>query len=323
MHSPVTIVIPVYNRAHTIARTLRSIDTQTLRPAHVILVDNNSSDNSVDAMRAWADGKDYVTLLSQPRAGACAARNRGLECVTTEWTMFFDSDDVMAPEHVSDFSRAIDSNPQADIIGRDILTRFIDGSIRRLYFLTGRDNAMFHHLFRGCLSTQRYVARTSLFRAVGAWDENLSGWVDYELGTRLLMHTSAILRLSGTPTVTTFQQEESITGTGFSAHPERWEHSLDTIRDHFLSLPDSDNRRRRWLDWLDARSMILAAAYEREALENTSHADRENYAVAHSLSASLYAKVMQRTPHPHRQRLIYLHNLHLRRLTWLLAKSLL
>ena len=81
---------------------------------------------------------------------------------------------------------------------------------------------MFHHLFRGCLSTQRYVARTSLFRAVGAWDENLSGWVDYELGTRLLMHTSAILRLSGTPTVTTFQQEESITGTGFSAHPERW-----------------------------------------------------------------------------------------------------
>ena len=154
--------------------------------------------------------------------------------------MFFDSDDVMAPEHVSDFSRAIDSNPQADIIGRDILTRFIDGSIRQLYFLTGRDNAMFHHLFRGCLSTQRYVARTSLFRAVGAWDENLSGWVDYELGTRLLMHTSAILRLSGTPTVTTFQQEESITGTGFSAHPERWEHSLDTIRDHFLSLPDSD-----------------------------------------------------------------------------------
>ena len=59
MHSPVTIVIPVYNRAHTIARTLRSIDTQTLRPAHVILVDNNSSDNSVDVMRAWADGKDY------------------------------------------------------------------------------------------------------------------------------------------------------------------------------------------------------------------------------------------------------------------------
>ena len=322
MHSPVTIVIPVYNRAHTIARTLRSIDAQTLRPARVILVDNNSSDSSVDAMRAWADGKDYVTLLSQPRPGACAARNRGLEHVTTEWTMFFDPDDVMAPTHVSDFSRAIDSNPQADIIGRDILTRFIDGTERRLYFRAGRD-AMFHHLFRGCLSTQRYVARTSLFRAVGAWDENLSGWNDYELATRLLMHTSAILRLSGSPTVTTYQQEESITGMGFSAHPERWQRSLDTIRSHFLSLPDSDSRRRRWLDWLDARCMILAAAYEREALDNTSHAGHEGYATAHSLSASLYAKVMQRTPHPRRQRLIYLHNLHLRRLTWLLAKSLL
>lgn len=322
MHSPVTIVIPVYNRAHTIARTLRSIDAQTLRPARVILVDNNSSDSSVDAMRAWADGKNYVTLLSQPRPGACAARNRGLEHVTTEWTMFFDSDDVMAPTHVSDFSRAITSNPQADIIGRDILTRFIDGTERRLYFRAGRD-AMFHHLFRGCLSTQRYVARTSLFRAVGAWDENLSGWNDYELATRLLMHTSAILRLSGSPTVTTYQQEESITGTCFSAHPERWQRSLDTIRSHFLSLPDSNSRRLRWLDWLDARCMILAAAYEQEAMKNKSSADYEGYAAAHNLSATLYAKVMQRTPHPRRQRLIYLHNLHLRRLTWLLAKSLL
>lgn len=322
MHSPVTIVIPVYNRAHTIVRTLHSIDAQTLRPARVILVDNNSSDSSVDAMRAWADGKDYVTILAQPRPGACAARNLGLEYVTTEWTMFFDSDDVMAPTHVSDFSRAIASHPEVDIIGRDILSHFIDGSQRRLYFRAG-SNAMFHHLFRGCLSTQRYIARTSLFHTVGGWDESLSGWDDYELGTRLLMHTSAILQLSGSPTVTTFQQEESITGLNFSAHPERWERSLDTIRNHFLSLPGSDSRRRRWLDWLDARCMILAAAYEQEALDSTSHTDKESSAAAHTLSASLYATVMQRTPHPRRQRLIYLHNLHLRRLTWLLAKMLL
>ena len=69
--------------------------------------------------------------------------------------------------------------------------------------------------------------------------------------------------------------------------------------------------------------MILAAAYEQEAMKNKSSADYEGYAAAHNLSATLYAKVMQRTPHPRRQRLIYLHNLHLRRLTWLLAKSLL
>ena len=322
MHSPVTIVIPVYNRAHTIVRTLHSIDEQIMRPAGVILVDNNSSDSSVDAMRAWADGKDYVTLVSQPRPGACAARNRGLEYVTTEWTMFFDSDDVMAPTHVSDFTRAIAAMPGADIIGRDIITRFIDGRERRLYFRAG-DDAMFHHLFRGCLSTQRYIARTSLFHAVGAWDENLPGWDDYELGVRMLMHTSAVRRLSGPPSVITCQQEESITGTGFTAHPERWERSLDTIRDHFLSLPDSDTRRRRMLDWLDARCMILAAAYGREAIKSKSLDNRDDYENSRALSAALYDKVMRRTPHPRRQRLIYLHNLHLRRLTWLLAKSLL
>lgn len=269
---------------------------------------------------AWAEGKDYVTILSQQKPGACATRNRGLQEVTTEWTMFFDSDDVMHPTHISDFTSAIANRPTADIIGRDILTRFIDGTNRRLYFRAGR-NAMFHHLFRGCLSTQRFVGRTSLFRAVGGWNETLSGWDDYELGVRMLLHSDNIVDIGGTPSVTTYQQSESITGTSFSAHPERWEDSLHTIRTIFLSLPDSDKNKSRYIDWLDARAMILAAQYEQEA--RTKYPDEPFSQRAHTLSVKLYNEVMARTTRQHRQRLIYLHNLHCHRLTWLLARMLL
>lgn len=320
MHSPLTIVIPVYNRAHTIGRTLRSIDAQTLPPARVIIVDNNSSDSSLAVISSWADGKGYATVLSETTPGACAARNRGLSEVTTEWTMFFDSDDVMHPTHISDFTAAIAKHPGADILGRDILTQFLDGSSRQLYF-HGGDNAMFHHLFRGCLSTQRFVARTSLFRTAGAWDESLAGWNDFELGVRLLLLTGNIIDIGGSPTVTTYQQAESITGTSFSAHPGRWEESLRTIRGRFLSLPDSDKNKRRYLDWLDARAMILAAQYE---LESRSKNRDESFTTnAHQLATRLYDEVMTRTTRPRRQRLIYLHNLHFHRLTWLLAHTLL
>jgi len=283
-------------------------------------VDNNSTDNSLSVISSWADGKDYVTLLSETTPGACAARNRGLSEVSTEWTMFFDSDDVMHPTHISDFTAAIAKHPGADILGRDIFTLFIDGSSRRLYF-HGGNNAMFHHLFRGCLSTQRFVARTQLFRTAGAWNESLKGWDDFELGVRLLLHSRNIIDIGGTPTVTTYQQAESITGTSFSAHPDRWEESLHTIRERLLSLPDSDKNKRRYLDWLDARSMILAAQYELES--RSKNRDESFTAKAHQLATRLHDEIMARTTSPRSQRLIYLHNLHFHRLTWLLARTLL
>lgn len=300
-------------------RTLDSIDAQSVRPARVVLVDNNSSDCSLDVIKAWADRRrDYVTVLSEPKPGACAARNCGLRAVTTEWTMFFDSDDVMLSNHVADFTQAIAKHPEADVIGRDILTRFIDGTTRRLYFHAGR-NAMFHHIFRGCLSTQRFAARTSLFRRVGGWRQGLPGWDDYELGVRMLLNTDEVIDMGGAPSVITYQQEQSISGLDFSSHPERWEESLRLIRGHFDALPDTDKRRGRMLDWIDARAMILAAQYEGESRTSAASYSRH----AHGLAERLYAEVMTRTRHPRRQRLLYLHNFHFHRLTWLLARVLL
>lgn len=317
MQSPLTIVIPVYNRAHTVGRTLRSIESQTVQPARVILVDNNSSDTSLSLLHDWASVHDNVTVLTEPRPGACAARNRGLSEVTTEWTMFFDSDDEMLPTHVEEFTRAISANPTADIIGRDIVTQSLDGSRRRLYFRAGKD-AMFHHLFRGCLSTQRYVARTSVFRRADGWNEALMGWNDFELGARILLATPRIVSLTGTPSVITYQQEQSITGTDFSSHPERWEDALDAIRQLFENLPDTHAEKSRYIAWLDARAMILAAQYEREARTFGDTSKK-----AHALAMSLHDCILSTTRHPATMRLIYRHNLAFSRLTWLIAKVLL
>lgn len=333
--SPLTIVIPVYNRAHTIGRTLRSIESQTVRPARVILIDNNSSDTTLSLLHDWASVHHDVTVLTEPRPGACAARNRGLREVTTEWTMFFDSDDEMLPTHVEEFTRAITDHPDADVIGRDIILQSLDGSRRRMYFKAGKD-AMFHHLFRGCLSTQRYVARTSLFRRVGGWNERLTGWNDFELGVRILLTAPVILRISRQPTVIVYQQEQSITGTNFSSHPERWEDSLDAIRQLFVNLPGSHPCKRRYICWLDARSMILAARYEREArvtdsrkkgaesVETTGpRADGPGITDARALARSLHDRIISISPLPAIMHLIYLHNLTFSRLTWPLVKILL
>lgn len=315
--SRITIVIPVYNRAGIVGRTLRSIERQRLRPERVVLVDNASTDDSLAVMEAWrseVEGRLDVVIVTESKPGACAARNRGLQEVGTEFVMFFDSDDEMLPSHVEEFAAAIERNPDADIFGRSIECKEPDGSRRRLYFTSRRP--MFNHLFRGCLSTQRIVVRTSLVRAVGAWDEELPAWNDYELGVRLLLASDKIVELAGEPSVVTYHLADSITGTSYSARHDRWELSLDRVE----ALLRASDRGRKFAGWVDVRRMILAAQYRAEAdLPGYSADEREN-AVAQA--SRLRREVVGRVDCRLRMTMVYLHNLYFKRLTWAFARVL-
>lgn len=303
MSSQITIVIPAYNRAHTLPRTLDSIARQTVMPDKVVLVDNASTDSTLSVMNAWAAERKVpqVTVCAEPEKGAARARNRGLEEVCSDYVMFFDSDDVMLPSHVAEFAEAVREHPGMDIFGRSIFNESLDGR-RRKYYFTAR-SPLFNHLFRACLSTQRIVVRTSLMRSVGAWDGNLAGWDDYELGVRLLLATDKIYGLPGQPSVITYSQEESLTGTSYTARSGEWENVLSIVGEHLARAGRSD-----MLKWVDARRMILASAYEQEK--------------SRDLADRLRAEVLASTPYPRRMNLLYYHNLYFKRLTWLVARML-
>lgn len=292
----ITIVIPVLNREATIERTLASVYAQSLRPAEVIIVDNGSTDSTYSIVDKWVASRPYASILKEPKPGACAARNRGLELVKTPYVMFFDSDDEMLPHHVRDFEEAA-SRTRADIIGRTILTEFSNGTRRHLWF--SARTPMFRHLFNSTLSTQRIIVKTELVRRVGGWNETLPGWNDFELGVRLLQTSPKMYHLFGKPSVITYQTPGSITGTSFSEHPERWEKSLAVIREEIAP---------RLRPLVDARTMVLAARYAAEGA--TEHARR------------LYDEVMSRTPHKRRMAFVYRHNLIFGHGTWVLVRLL-
>lgn len=301
MSNQITIVIPAYNRAHTLPRTLLSVEKQTVAPARVVLVDNASTDGTFSLMSDWASRQTgfEVLLLREEKAGACAARNCGLREVETEFVMFFDSDDEMLPSHVEDFSKAIARNPGADIFGRSIITEDIAGHRRKLYFT--HHDPMFNHLFRGCLSTQRIVARTALVRRVGGWNEDLPAWNDFELGVRLLLASDRIVSLPGDPSVITYQLAESITGTSFSAKAGQWEKALDCIEKLLSSAGRTD-----LLKWIDCRRMILAAHYAQEGSAD--------------LAAALRGCTAVNGRGRRRLSLIYSYQLSFRRLAWCVAR---
>lgn len=229
--APITIVIPVHNRASLVGETLASVEAQTFRPLRLIVVDNASTDGTLSLLTRWKEEHrtaDFtVDILSEPRPGAAAARNRGLAEVTSPYTMFFDSDDIMAPGHVARAMEGFSSPSSPDVVGWDCHEINLDGTSRVIPFVTR--SPLRHTIFHGTMSTQRYAARTSLFRQAGGWNPDIYSWNDIELAVRLLRLRPRILRLKGTPTVTIRYTAVSITGTSYSSSAGRWEASLDSI----------------------------------------------------------------------------------------------
>ena len=284
-----TIVIPYYNRASYLQRTLDSVAAQTLRPLRVVLVDNGSTDNSAEIVRQWRDEHQtadfQVTVAKESRHGAPAARNAGLALVETPYVMFFDSDDIMLPEHCADMARAIALSPEADIVGKSNIHRTLNGRTREGFFTT--KHPLYNHIFHCILATQRYVVRTDYARRMGPWNNKAWGWNDYEYGLRLLLGKPSMAKAPGKPTAIFEHHVNSITGTAFSTSPAKWE---DTLR---LCVGDlEDSGRADLLPLIDMRRMTLAANYAREG--------------ARSEARRLRSEVLARTPYPLKMRLAYL-----------------
>jgi teichuronic acid biosynthesis glycosyltransferase TuaG len=112
---PVTVVVPCYNAAATLHRTMASILEQTVRPVSLILVDDASTDNTGEVLREielrHPELVQRVTLAVNK--GPSFARNVGWDAATTEFVAFLDADDQWHPQKLEILLGWFSKNPQA------------------------------------------------------------------------------------------------------------------------------------------------------------------------------------------------------------------
>ena len=95
-----SVVIPVYNKGPHIHRSIISLLNQTFQDFEVILINDASTDNSIEEINKFKDKRIRVFQRNEPGPGGYAARNLGIKEAKGEWIAFLDADDEWMTDHL-------------------------------------------------------------------------------------------------------------------------------------------------------------------------------------------------------------------------------
>jgi hypothetical protein len=182
----VSVIIPCHNAENWVAKSIRSALDQTHQPIEVIVIDNGSTDGSLDAIRSFGD---KIIWESSPDRGANYALNRGLDLAHGEFIQFLDAADYLLPEKIQRQLKVLRAS-DADVIYEDWRRRedHKDGSCR---FFGGISGAHRDILEAGLsnwvpqVPTLLYTRQT--FERNIRWNERLTFAQDWEMHIRLAM----------------------------------------------------------------------------------------------------------------------------------------
>ena len=180
----VSVVIPTYNRINFLLRAIDSILKQTYPIHQIIVVDNNSTDNTSEILR---NKYTKIEILSEHKQGVSSARNKGIKFSNSDWIALLDSDDSWEPEKIEkQLSLYEKSKKKLRVIHTDELW-YKDKVLlnqKNKHKKSGGD--IFEKCVRlCCISPSSALIRSDLFDDIGYFDESFPACEDYDFWLRV------------------------------------------------------------------------------------------------------------------------------------------
>jgi len=189
-----SVIIPLYNKRNGIVRAIDSVLSQVYQPVEIIIVDDGSTDGSVEKVRTFDDSR--IHLISQDNRGVSAARNRGINASSCRYLAFLDADDAWTPDHLSAIEKLIRNYPQAGAFATSYFVQEAGHKVHVANFAyvpTDQQGGLIPSYFRSIArgnspvwSSAVCVPR-STFEKVGLFPEGVRLYEDLHMWTRIAL----------------------------------------------------------------------------------------------------------------------------------------
>jgi glycosyltransferase involved in cell wall biosynthesis len=185
-----SIVIPLYNKAHSIAGTVASVLSQRLSDFELLIVDDGSTDGSAQVVEEIQDHR--IRLVKRENGGVSAARNTGIRLAAAEHITFLDADDLWLPDFLEDMRALTRDCPEAGIYGAAYWhqvqgDRYLEDNGLpaefRGYIPSYFEQALRHLLFW----TSAVVVKKTALQQSGMFDEGIRFGEDLDVWFRLAL----------------------------------------------------------------------------------------------------------------------------------------
>lgn len=130
----VSVIIPIYNVEHYLAKCLDSVINQTYKNLEIICVNDCSPDNCSQILEQYAQKDNRIRIINRNKnGGLSAARNTGMDVATGEYIYFIDSDDWIDLDYIEKMVYAIEKSNCDVVINRSIITEKSNNSVRYIH----------------------------------------------------------------------------------------------------------------------------------------------------------------------------------------------
>lgn len=184
----ISVVIPLFNKQDSIKSTIESVLAQSLKDFELIVVDDGSTDGSLDSIKTINDSR--IRLIEKQNGGVSSARNEGIRNASYEYVAFLDGDDLWDSDYLKEIVHLTENFPEAGIMGTSYYIthngqKTIASKPLEDGFFGIIDNAFWDkgHLFW----TSAVCCKKSALEEVGMFDERIAYGEDLDTWWRIML----------------------------------------------------------------------------------------------------------------------------------------
>jgi glycosyltransferase involved in cell wall biosynthesis len=195
MSPKVSIIIPAYNAATTIAASVQSIQNQTFKDWELSIIDDGSTDNTLECIQLLAEGDAKIQVISHTNKGVSATRNLGIDRAKGEFIAFLDADDIWLPDKLASHLQHMEAKPSVVISFARVAFINQEGHLTGQISTAPLQNLKLEDLFceNPTSTTSNLFVRRNVFDRVGLFDTDMSFAEDLEWLCRAIWLTKGKL----------------------------------------------------------------------------------------------------------------------------------